>query len=1256
MFSPFYLALEKKTRACDSARVAMVCPTDTPTRLSAEQLCSEIMSQVMDAVCDRIDKIATTKTTLRSFIEMYRDGKSAPLFPSLGLHQVMALDGCTYEDMQRFLRVTVHEAAQFLRLPLDPLKKDTFVASVQYHIFNRCPFFRMDDFIWVVVEKKMLTPISSKHFSQFLEKERDKSGFNHYHFFRSCFYRILYFISNFTLTPEILPPFIQTQSLPPWEEWVSKKTFCSAMQKRWSYVTILLNSKDHKSSSWWPVRQIFLSTVPDDVDPLLWKRVFNEVALGTWNFEKTLKVLQPRFQKAIFDPITVLYLDYTDKSVLFRTVPSDISEIRMFFSDQCSDRPVHLDENLLFYAVSAAIFSNAQNSTRNKDVFLKYILANLSAFQAESLSTINLTDVVELLRRHGVRYDDGFIFENFDRHVFIQNNIDGEALRPLLQNLTLSSFWLDVISQRRGTYHRMVYANKEFIYHLIPLLRVSGILKLKFFQQSMVDVARSIFLHSKVYLGISLIDHQEESRKHANKKTAEMVTREGFVPVDPKHKHRRVVFKELALVSDQVKNKGTVFSFRQKTDDIMGRCERKCAHIATNSLKLKRGVYFWNILASEYTFELYDQCFQILFRSLVLFHLPATREKVVRRVNFLSFLDHSHAKESEIDSIFRRFPWAFEGSMYRDLAKYCNLILSVHNGATDLSEQSVGVRAMEPVLLENWKEIRSLRKACKNVDSFFRMKSESLDSLEFGIPMQGRVYLDHYSWEPRNSDVAKSFGSLVDVRTLPFDVWASNAVISRNGQHSVVHFPIPCMTCESFSRQMYKRSFIKDNVWTTQYKCSRCVPMHEIYEDVLKFQNQNPFTQIFSPDANFRYETYKHATSRSEAMQLGMHKSDFLFLVECKFVEIIGKREKKQVVDAWVAFATHEEFAVLCNLEGTHFWGMWSNVPWIFHFHDKIYLRNLKRPARVSSREFFAQPLREKRKLQNSLVPTPKPNIFLHPKRKHVKVPVVCKPSDDFIQTRKFFSKQGFVFKMGDEGLGLYRDLGSTAFIHSATFQEKPGYEFKSGERGLGLYRNFKKCKPFIAISDAVVQSAHKPMREFSFDWTCNTPELVSEEFIESVFGPPDQPIIRSVCTTWMDIRSKVKCECFHKFKAWVRDRRGPPPSMPTFLCCGKSVFTTYSSFLDENKYARALDILDLTRFSLNYVDRFELLSCEEFLKLYFTLFSEGVRKASCLEEAWSWSNGSEKPSHCTLFPLPEKINYDEIRKICMQKCVAAHP
>tara|TARA_B100000900_G_C20314156_1_gene607407 strand:- start:348 stop:689 length:342 start_codon:yes stop_codon:yes gene_type:complete len=113
---------------------------------------------------------------------------------------------------------------------------------------------------------------------------------------------------------------------------------------------------------------------------------------------------------------------------------------------------------------------------------------------------------------------------------------------------------------------------------------------------------------------------------------------------------------------------------------------------------------------------------------------------------------------------------------------------------------------------------------------------------------------------------------------------------------------------------------------------------------------------------------------------------------------------------------------------------------------------------------------------------------------------------------------------------------------------------------------------------------------------------------------------------------------------------------MPTFLCCGKSVFTTYSSFLDENKYARALDILDLTRFSLNYVDRFELLSCEEFLKLYFTLFSEGVRKASCLEEAWSWSNGSEKPSHCTLFPLPEKINYDEIRKICMQKCVAAHP
>lgn len=1197
-----------------------------PPGTDRERLCSEIIGQVMEAVYDRIEEIATMKqTTLRPFIEMYRDGKSAPFFPSLGFLQVVALDGCTYEDMQRFLRVTVHEAADFLRLPLDVLKYDTFVFSVEYHIFVRSPFLRMDDVIWVVVEEKMLIPIWTSHFSQYLYEERDKCGFNHYHFFRACFHRVMYVVENFTYLPEFVPfnnrgrcPY---ESLPPWNEWVSKKTFCSAMQKRWSFVTILLNSEDHKAASWWPVRQIFLPTVPDDVEPLLWKRVFYEVATGTWNSEKTRKILQSRFCKAIFDPITLLYLEYIDKSVLFRTVPSDISEIRMFFSDQCSDRPVNLDENLLFFAVSAAIFSDKQRSMGNKDAFFKYAVANLSAFQTESLPTINLTNnnIVELLRRHGIKYDDGFTFENCDRHVFIQNYSGGEALSPLLNNLTLSTFWLDVMSQRHGTYHRMVYTNQEFIYHLIPLLRASGILKLKFFQESMVDVARSIFLHSKVYLGISLVDHQEESRINANKKTAELVAREGFIPVDPKHKHRRVIFKDLALVDQAPKQE----------------------------FKNKSGVYFWNILTSC-TFQNYEPCFEVLFRSLVLFHLPAKCENVVRHVNFLAFLDYSHAKESEIDSIFRRFPWEFEGSMYRDLVKYCNLILSVHNWTTRDSF------SMDQVMQQKWRHIKSLRKACKNVDSFFRMKSECVETIYFGIPMQGRVYLDHYSWEPRNSDVSNFFGSFFDVRTLPFDVWASNAVISRNGQHSIVHFPKPCMTCESFSICMYTRSFMTNNVWTTQYSCSRCVPMHEKYEEILKFQNENPFTQLFSPDANFRYENYKNATSKKEAIKFGMRESDFLFAVQFGFVKIYVKRGEKQLADGWVGLATHKEFSILCNLEGTDVWGMWSNVPWQFEFHDKIYLRNLKRPASVSSREFFAQPLRKKRALQTSLVPTSKPKMFLPSKRKHenVPAPVVCKPSNDFLQTKDFVFKEGYVFRMGDKGLGLYRDFGSAAFIHSLTFQEKPGYEYKIGERGLGFYRNFKKCKTFSpGISDVVVQPAHKPKPEFSFDWHCSAPELLTEEFIESVFGRPDKPIIRSVCTTWMDIRSKMKCGCFHKFTAWMRDRRrGPPPPMPTFLCCGKSIFTTYSPFLDENIYARALDILDLTRFSLSYVDRLDLFSCEEFLNLYFTLFSKGIRMASCLEEAWSWNNGTEKPSHCTFFPIPKKFEYDDIQRICMQK------
>jgi len=175
---------------------------------------------------------------------------------------------------------------------------------------------------------------------------------------------------------------------------------------------------------------------------------------------------------------------------------------------------------------------------------------------------------------------------------------------------------------------------------------------------------------------------------------------------------------------------------------------------------------------------------------------------------------------------------------------------------------------------------------------------------------------------------------------------------------------------------------------------------------------------------------------------------------------------------------------------------------------------------------------------------------------------------------------------------------------------------------------------------------------EYSFDWKTPNPERICPVWLLTQFR-----VRPRVSLEWWRIFEEVNdCDCSRKLKYWNLQRKQLKPEEcekdlirrlgdrpgPTFLCCGKDVSV---SFLNDQIFARAKRMLDLPP---GDHDRFELMRCNDFLKLYYTLFSVKGEE-SCFIEACSWRGSNTcVPSH-NMFFGSEKISLAQIRDICME-------
>ena len=180
---------------------------------------------------------------------------------------------------------------------------------------------------------------------------------------------------------------------------------------------------------------------------------------------------------------------------------------------------------------------------------------------------------------------------------------------------------------------------------------------------------------------------------------------------------------------------------------------------------------------------------------------------------------------------------------------------------------------------------------------------------------------------------------------------------------------------------------------------------------------------------------------------------------------------------------------------------------------------------------------------------------------------------------------------------------------------------------------------------------------ELVFDWLCNNPDVISTAWLDR------QYVVRpkgAVSLEWQRVFEEVtSCKCYDKLRSWKiskkfcrlkpseSDARLGRRPCPTFMCCGKDTSLNSSLFspMESQKFDRAQEILNLPRLSDD--DHLTLKRCNDFLKLFYTLFSERGCEYS-LRESCSWRGDDDVPSHCMFFE-EEKIDIPLIRCVCME-------
>ena len=1065
------------------------------------------------------------------------------------------------EALKKFLGLSIWSYREYLDFPLmlNNNLYDCFMKEVQYRLF-RIIQLQPDDVVWVR-SGEFFIPLWSLHHKQYSE-ERDNKHFDEYLFIRAAFHRVLRVIENFRYPDKALFNRRTPLDPPEFHTWTTTGTLAnrqkyqSALQNKWSLAKILLNRKlDGSNGEWVPLQALFQHEVPNTLckeDVHAWKCTYSDIRENLYTEEYKMRHLQSTNREAMFSKISLLYLSYKVRTVKYRSIPGDISNIEMVFRDVNSNGTTFMIENLKFYVISSVLLRNSSSLKMLKRKIFEFTLMSQYGEHALHKDSAFCEIFQSELQEAAVTIGDGFsniLWEKHDRHVyhhFYTREARDKFFRLIFSNTGVSEFWSVSLSQK---------SLREEVRSLIPFFENLGVFAGSYIQNSMTLIAKEIFVYSHAYCGLDMRDTSDDVRVSMNEQCAKFIEKNGYIAVEDD--------KRILNVADiDLQHARRELTTDTKNDLCPGQIhldkygvQRGIGGLRSDIINEKNRGYRRQYLTRTDDITVNDlfadqsdiaAMFESFFRDCVLFYChPQCIVREEERTNFLVFLDDFGVKEYPF--VFYMAPWKFSGSMVRDFELYSRIAYEADNlsassfvGRYQINNSNGKVRDK----INEFNDTYDRLCLCPNTRCFIDTKRISFQIN--GLACVGLVETSAYSWVPRNSDINTDFGSvLTPIDQYPLDMWTRQILLGRNGNSAEIAYPLECQGCRAFTTQMYKK------IGENGSYCSNCVPKieHELIR--IKFEQVNPKKHGFH--AYQRYERYKSARDVESAIKLGMTNEDYKYDFKKGFLKVMGKELIKNIRQGWQAYETYEEYAILC-CKGSS-WYIWSNVPW------KIDIKGDFRSLRyhnVSCRSFFAQPLFKKRQANSGTVSRKRPTFLLPPSSKSIKL-----------------------------------------------------------------------------------KYSHDMRYPLSFDWSKEDPEILSPEWLDK------QYVIRpNVSEVWKTIRRKMteNCVCYKNLMEWFNNGcRGDRPPYPSFICCGKESID--KKFLPDNNnvFKEALHIIGLDEDS----NMEKLLMCDDFLQLYYTLFSQKGKETS-LREAACRRGDSDVPTH-EMFFVERKLSIPKIKEQCLQ-------
>lgn len=734
------------------------------------------------------------------------------------------------QKMKECLTVSLSEAREHFGLPDMLADEDgNYMEIMQHRLFFRM-LLKPDEIVWVYTGK-MLVPMWAVAHRQYWD-EKQKEGFVEEYFFRGCLFAVLHVIENFSFlrhrlaeVPEDPPPFSKwfSPSLPANEV----KKFRSAVQVWWSFSSFLMRLKKGKDY-WNPVRKLFEYKVPAGLPPdeaHSWQCTFHDIISS--NFDRDAHLAG--FYVTIHSKISCVYLPYCIRSVSYRSIPTDVSKIEMYFSDETAVKKIDLCENLFFYTVAAMMFRCKSAHKLSRMTILNFLMNQRHVYtNHEKMSSVFKEELSEMAKTACIEYNNGFRFSKHNVHVFHFKNRSFD-LSSLVNELEISQDCLDNIMEER-----------ENVRDCVSLLKETDILESSSFQAAMVNVAKCVFALSETYCGLKIKDEASEKRKQENLKKACFIKQNRFIQVQTPAKHaERVkdILSEAAELTAEVEKPLQMGTSYRDPWTIRGVGGMYKGHSVFDGSVARDNPPVQQIDQDE--FFLSQQSMPSMFErwfcdALLYYSMPEFMRPDVKKTNFLVFLSPRHISTfpKEVVNKIEKHPWNYHGCM--------RTIPACDNDSANFAAYVHFARNMEeyvsfPSEKQNFASGIDMRVKldeicgnCMNVRNFISSVSlitfgQGFDTFSYGLPGVGILRKTHYSWFPRTCDSTNFFGSRcweLNKHEFPLPVWSEDVVLAKRGPDTLVTRPIPCSVCATFSKTMYTCNHRQID----EFRCSSCTP------------------------------------------------------------------------------------------------------------------------------------------------------------------------------------------------------------------------------------------------------------------------------------------------------------------------------------------------------------------------------------------------------------------------------------------------